>query len=304
MALLNLHTECISVAVDFSRMYALLSRIQSPSPILLLLSSARSSPAERHQLPVAPPALRHRRLPDEGLHRIRKPRIYVNPAAPSVLSFYMFATSCLLALRAPSHTFIVCLDQNITKKKTVNERAKIEPGEIYINRQYMILDRFVETASRASSWVNETLTDRYTADSVVGTALTYASDGTSFGIIAATAESGSAGSSSSSSCAGGGGYPYQCQGSTTPHGMSNTSPRLTFHVRCGTSTYTGPDRYAFAPERGSESDPLRPYVCDGQADGTARPAMMLLGYFGDDCAFAPNAAYDDNFCGSTEVSDR
>merc|ERR1712129_341762 len=60
-----------------------------------------------------------------------------------------------------------------------------------------------------------------------------------------------------------------CAGSTRPFPGGSAF----YHVRCGSSSYVGPDVYHFQPV----ADVQRPYVC--QNDATARPEWTLLGFF-------------------------
>ena len=141
----------------------------------------------------------------------------------------------------------------------------------------MMLDSYVGIGSRATSWVGETFTDVFSDKSMPGRHLTiHSSGGNTFGITL-----------NNEPCSRG---AVHCVGSSTP--LMNTKPF--FNIKCGNASYVGHDRYFFSPQRSSESDPLRSYVCDGQ-DGI-RPQWTLIGHFMDSCNSVMNAYYDPSFC--------
>merc|ERR1712129_25128 len=64
--------------------------------------------------------------------------------------------------------------------------------------------------------------------------------------------------------------PQVCVGSTRP----SPGGEAFYHVRCGSSSYVGPDVYHFQPV----ADVHRPYVCNNEK---SEPQWALLGFF--DC---------------------
>ncbi len=83
-----------------------------------------------------------------------------------------------------------------------------------------------------------------------------------------------------------------CSGSTTPKADS----RALWQVKCGSSTYIGPDPYYFSPDDWTGQGKKRPYICKN--DHTARGTWTLLGFFpvGTCSAIETGFTYDEDLC--------
>ena len=83
-----------------------------------------------------------------------------------------------------------------------------------------------------------------------------------------------------------------CSGSTTPKADS----RALYQVKCGSSTYIGPDPYYFSPNDWTGQDKKRPYICKN--DNTVRGTWTLLGFFptGACSSIETGFTYDEDLC--------
>jgi len=169
---------------------------------------------------------------------------------------------------------------------TVNGRLTFPNGEMYAHRQYLINDSFGNIKERAEGLKDGAYGDMITESDFNGRKLeVYQSDGI-FGVEAASEQCGDFTTCATYIPSSG------CVGSTVP-----SSKELVpfFTIKCGTSTYFGPDRYHFAPEI-DEEGMIRSYVCDGQ-QGVV-PEWKLLGFFpkNESCSALLGAAYDPTLC--------
>lgn len=166
---------------------------------------------------------------------------------------------------------------------TVNDFPNLSQGKTYYNRQYFVSGRFVEADATARSFASKTTQGMFPADHVNPgrTVSLYSEDGGDSFITTLTEYN----ETEPLSCG-----TKRCSGWTTPR--SNALPL--YAVRCGDSSYVGPDQYVFSWNGGA----VRPYMCsfEGRApvNATLRPALTLLGFFEQGaCEFLQNATYDE-----------
>lgn len=159
----------------------------------------------------------------------------------------------------------------------------MKPGDTYVSRQYILTGSLTEMETSAKSWVKEAKDDLYPLGEMPSVDIhlfSNSSNISSFGAYVA---------GSDINCLQG---QIICSGKASPHyGMT---PHFIIH--CGDRTYVGPDRYHFSPPRYEESDPFRPYVCDGEIEGI-RPEWKLLGFFKDSsCDLLKESKFEENAC--------
>ena len=168
--------------------------------------------------------------------------------------------------------------------QTLNGRLTIKPGETYVTRQYIITGRLKEMEKKGAKLLDDTYEDLYAFGELPGVDIHLYSDPDDYTTFSAHVDG------SPIICLQG---EIVCTGKSSPHyGMVPL-----FAITCGNQTYVGSDKYFFAPE-GAETDPIRPYVCDGSVE-LIRPEWKLLGFFEEgSCEKLENAAYNENSCPS------
>ena len=185
--------------------------------------------------------------------------------------------------------------------------SRLEPGESYINRQFLFSSALSSVKATAEGLINEVAIDEYNEMEYSPRRVDLYQDvlGTSFAAVAAP----EAGWDNTTSC-GSSSALQVCSGYTTP--VNGYLPW--FFIRCGDQTHFGTDPYHFTPGSGSvftfpghspgPEDPVRSYVCDGQSSSgpsAVRPSWKLLGFFDyDSCSSLATAMYNDTVCIDTD----
>ena len=175
--------------------------------------------------------------------------------------------------------------------KAVNVRAILLPGQYYYSRQYLITDRLADMQISAQAWIDETENEMLNNYDLEGRKLEmFSGDDSVFGV--AIAPSSTTGASTTSCTQG----TSRCTGRSVP----GTGLEPFFFITCGSSTYTGPDKYYFSAPQSTEGTydnwtPIRSYSCS--QDISAKLQWKLLGYFPvDECGSLSSAIYDEEFC--------
>ena len=146
---------------------------------------------------------------------------------------------------------------------TINPYTRIEQGDTYAVRHYLVTDEYVGINARAADWVPEVQQVQREAGQMPGRAIhLYSADYTTFG---ATVNGSACGLSSAERV---------CTGQTTPQ---TTTQEPLFAISCGRQAYVGTNLYYFAPERADDSEAIRSYACRNQPAGV-RPDIKLLGF--------------------------
>ena len=132
--------------------------------------------------------------------------------------------------------------------------------------------------TRVSDWVDESKHDLISLDEFPSMEIKlYSDDLHSFGAV-----------SHNHTCTKG---QIQCVGTSSP----TQGKKATFYISCGNLSYVGSNMYFFSPDKLSDQDPIRAYVCIDQPD--IRPSWTLLGFFQEgDCDTIQNATLDDGYC--------
>jgi hypothetical protein len=166
---------------------------------------------------------------------------------------------------------------------TINPYTKIEQGDTYAVRHYLVTDEYVGINTRAADWVSEVYQVQREAGQMQGRAIhLYSVDKTTFG---ATVNGSACGEATAA---------LVCTGRTTPQ---TTTQEPLFAISCGSQVYVGTDLYHFSPARATDgSEVIRSYVCDDEPAGV-RPKIKLLGWFPDgECAAIHNASFREDLC--------
>ena len=173
----------------------------------------------------------------------------------------------------------------------MNSQVRIEPGETFVFRQYMITDELSNTEAAAGTWASEVDLDLLTYnDFENGRTITIYSNDQYFGAVASEQ-----GAGTTTSCGQG---TSKCIGSSTPKSGS----KAFFSITCGSASYFGPNQYYFSPDRDTPNDTIRPYACTNNI--WSRTSWKMLGFFplnDNVCKSLENSEYDLDFC-TTEVS--
>lgn len=154
---------------------------------------------------------------------------------------------------------------------TINTRVRVEPGDTYLFRQYLMTGEVKDHQAQLDTWIDEAYEDIYYIGELTGHDLDlYYSSKKDIAVLTL---------SSDSSCENVPDTDVRCTGSTVP--SYGKVPH--FLITCGSgenaTSYIGSNRYHFSPSRESETDIVRSYACDGEEDLSMRPTWKLLGYF-------------------------
>lgn len=143
-------------------------------------------------------------------------------------------------------------------------RGMLEEEETYRERSYFVAGKLSHMDHRAPTWVKETYRDKPAA--IAGQPVVlykYKQSDNEFGGCLPLKES----------CG---------QRSAAVKRYGWTTPRkghyALFYMKCGSKRYIGTDRYKFVPEDATGEGLVRPYICEGEAEGV-QPTYQLLGYF-------------------------
>ena len=180
---------------------------------------------------------------------------------------------------------------------------------MYINRQFLFSSALSSVKATAEGLLNEVAIEENNESEYSPRRVDLYQDvlGTSFAAVAAL-EAAPSSEANTTSC-GSSSALQVCSGFTTP--VYGYVPW--FFIRCGDQTHFGTDPYYYTPGSGTvfvfpghsiPENPVRAYVCDGQASSgpsAVRPIWKLLGFFDyDSCSSLATATYNDTVCIDTD----
>ena len=200
-------------------------------------------------------------------------------------------------------------------KFSVNSRIKVEPGDTFVTRHYLIADEYVGLDARAAKWVNETYQAQFhgvesnqsnhTQLAAQFLPVSWPSSNCSYPHMLNCNKSQSIrlysqdGGRTFGAAAGddGCGGPKDAMARCSGWSTAREGARPLFALQCGEQSYVGADPYHFAPMRPNDSMPVRAYLCRDMPV-TARPNVTLLGWFQDGACVHDllNATYDPHYC--------
>lgn len=164
-----------------------------------------------------------------------------------------------------------------------------KPEQSFVHRQFLVNDSLQNISAQAKELHDEAFGKVITPSDFDGRLLeVYTLNSSTFGIAVASDKD-----ATSTTCSKG---IVVLSGSTVPIKI-NTQQSIAFYsVKCGDTTYFGPDKYHFAPEPDANGM-VRSYVCKDEPNGVV-PEWKLLGFFqpSDYLSSLENAVYDPSFC--------
>ena len=173
---------------------------------------------------------------------------------------------------------------------TINTTPTISPGDTYSYRQYFIMDKYTEMATKGPMFAPEAIDDKYPAGGKVGRTIKLYSDltGSAFGF-----------SIDVNGCTAPGATEV-CSGSTTPQ----VGSKALFQVQCGSESVVTNNPYYFTPDGYAieGGTVVRSYQCKNLAKGE-RPVWKLLGFFNAaNCdTLLDDKQFDEGYCFQSTV---
>ncbi|KAL7533669.1 hypothetical protein ACHAXR_006666 [Thalassiosira sp. AJA248-18] len=170
---------------------------------------------------------------------------------------------------------------------------RLAPGFTYTNRQFYFSSDLGSVKATGDDLNGKTYADYIEPENWNPRAVQIYTSGTNFAVVAAETAQGA-----STTC---GAATLSCSGKSTP----DTGHVPFFYVTCGTQTHFGPDPYHFTPSfgdtfpgHGTINNPVRSYLCDGQAL-SIRPSWKLMGFFDptdSSCTSLAPSTHDESVC--------